>query len=316
MCPSKCPICLSEAHSKSLNLSMDLLECPRCGRYEISPFAKAQIANHGFSPLQIANISGWIRENSLRILGKEEIEYLISISDKTPTVGQKAEKLLLYLSKKYPVPSHWIEILKGTPEFLGVSWAQNMNEVRYLIEDYLVVCKHFLRKYPSPTIKQYTITPEGWAYIENLRYINPESQIGFVAMWLDPSLDFLFKEVIEPAIEKAGYEPKRIDRHEHINRIDAEIIAMIRKSKFVVADFTEQRGGVYFESGFAGGLGLPVFWLCEKEEVDNGKVHFDIRQYKFILWEKDKLSEAKDALQFTIESILGRGRYVNHEPPK
>ena len=33
------------------------------------------------------------------------------------------------------------------------------------------------------------------------------------------------------------------------------IIAQIRASKFVVADFTRNRGGVYYEAGFALGLG-------------------------------------------------------------
>ena len=37
--------------------------------------------------------------------------------------------------------------------------------------------------------------------------------------------------------------------HEHINRIGDEIISQIRRSKFLIADFTGHRGGVYFEAG-------------------------------------------------------------------
>jgi nucleoside 2-deoxyribosyltransferase len=69
---------------------------------------------------------------------------------------------------------------------------------------------------------------------------------------------------------------------EHINKIDDEIISLIRKSKFLVADFTGHRGGVYFEAGFALGLGLPVFWTCRKDDLKN--LHFDIRQYNCIDW--------------------------------
>jgi nucleoside 2-deoxyribosyltransferase len=65
----------------------------------------------------------------------------------------------------------------------------------------------------------------------------------------------------------------------------SQIIADIRRSKFLIADFTGHRGGVYFEAGFALGLGLPVIWTCRKEELD--KLHFDIRQYNFIDWETD-----------------------------
>ena len=64
----------------------------------------------------------------------------------------------------------------------------------------------------------------------------------------------------QQGILEAGYDPVRIDHIEHINRIDDEIIAQINASRFVVADFTGHRGGVYFEAGYALGLGLPVFW--------------------------------------------------------
>lgn len=73
---------------------------------------------------------------------------------------------------------------------------------------------------------------------------------------------------------------------EHNNNICDEIIAEIRRSKFLIADFTGQRGGVYFEAGFAYGLGLPVIWTCKKDDVSN--LHFDINHYNFILWEKSE----------------------------
>lgn len=310
MNPTKCPICSLDLGA-SEPIGKDLichLKCPRCGEYEISDLVISQLGDKKFTQLQIANMSGWMREHSLKISEWKEMEYLISISDKTPTVGQKAEKLLLYLSKKYPVPGNWFGIT-ATPEFLGVSWAQHTHEIKYLIRDYLVDSKHFLMKYPNETVKNYTITPEGWAYIENFRYANPESQIGFIAMWFDESVSFLLKDVINPAVEAAGYDPLPINKHQHINHIDDEIMAMIRRSKFIVADFTGENEGAYFESGFALGLGLPVFWLCKKEEFKE-KVHFDVNHYKFILWEKDKLSEAKNALQYSIESILGRGKHL------
>lgn len=59
-------------------------------------------------------------------------------------------------------------------------------------------------------------------------------------------------------------------------------VLQIRRSKFLVADFTVQRGGVYFEAGFAYGLGIPVIWSCKKTDLVN--LHFDIRQYNFIDW--------------------------------
>jgi hypothetical protein len=127
----------------------------------------------------------------------------------------------------------------------------------------------------------------------------------FVAMWFNEEMDRVYSEVIEPAIKETGYESFRIDRHDHNNRIDDEILANIRTSKFLVADFTGSRGGVYFEAGFALGLGLPVVWLCKKDELD--KVHFDTRQYNFVRWEASELSKLKDDLKNRIVATIGQG---------
>ena len=307
-----CPICsLGSTNSpiESGNDTVYSMKCPRCGCYKISFRVTALLQDKLKSaPLKIANISGYIRENSMKILEEKDVEYLLSI--KTPTVAQKAEKLLLHLSKKYPGPGEYFGIPSENPAFLGISWAHNWAEVSFLVDQYLLAGKQFLHKLPNKLTASYNISPKGWAYIEGLKYANPESQIGFIAMWFDDSMNSLLADVIEPAITEAGYEPKRIDQHEHTNRIDDEIIAMLRRSKFVVADFTGQRGGVYFEAGYAKGLGLEVFWLCEKEEIEQQKIHFDTRQYNFIGWGKNNLPAAKKALQDRIESILGQGKYV------
>ena len=66
---------------------------------------------------------------------------------------------------------------------------------------------------------------------------------------------------------------------------------------FLVADFTHgeggARGGVYFEAGFAYGLGIPVIYTCRADMVD--KLHFDTRQYAHILWERSE--DLRDALR-------------------
>ncbi len=128
-------------------------------------------------------------------------------------------------------------------------------------------------------------------------------------MWFDKSVDPAHA-AIEAGIRSSGYEPLRIDRKEHNNKIDDEIVAGIRRSKFLVADFTGHRGGVYFETGFATGLGLPVIWLCRQDELE--KTHFDTRQYNFIVWEADKLAELSKALQNRIEATIGYGPLIGN----
>jgi hypothetical protein len=95
----------------------------------------------------------------------------------------------------------------------------------------------------------------------------------------------------------------RVDRVEHVGKIDDEIIAQIRRSRFLVADFTGHRAGVYFEAGFALGLNLPVIWSCSRDHIP--ELHFDIRQFNCIDWSKP--DELADRLQNRIESVIGAG---------
>jgi len=106
---------------------------------------------------------------------------------------------------------------------------------------------------------------------------------AFVAMWFDPQTDGAYYHGIEPAVKACGFNPRRIDIKEHNNKICDEIIAEIRRSRFLIADCTGQRPGVYYEAGFAQGLGITVIWTCCKRDVR--KLHFDTRQYSHVVWD-------------------------------
>lgn len=71
---------------------------------------------------------------------------------------------------------------------------------------------------------------------------------------------------------------------QHDGKIDDRIIAEIRIAGLVVADFTGGRGGVYYEAGYAQGLGIPVVWTCREDYFREKGVHFDTRQYNHIVW--------------------------------
>src|SRR5207237_9331149 len=130
-----------------------------------------------------------------------------------------------------------------------------------------------------------------------------ESTNAFVAMWFDAATDQLWTQAIRIGIYDAGYTPVRIDAIEHTNKIDDEIIGQIRACKFVVADFTNQRQGVYFEAGFAMGLGKRVIWCVKDRDLQS--VHFDNRQYNFLRWTEDDLPAFKSALTNRIEALFG-----------
>lgn len=139
-----------------------------------------------------------------------------------------------------------------------------------------------------------TLTSKGFEFLESLESGGAATTQAFVAMWFDPSMNEAYQSGFRPAIAEAGYSSLRVDQKEHSNKIDDEIIAEIRRSRFVVADFTcgivdgtegqiaIARGGVYYEAGFAQGLGIPVIWTCRADSINH--VHFDTRQYNHIVW--------------------------------
>ena len=155
----------------------------------------------------------------------------------------------------------------------------------------------------------FTVTVDGFKHIES-QAINVDSPQAFVAMWFDGSLTEAYEKGIKPAVEDTGYTPLRIDQKEHINKIDDEIIAELRRSRFLVADFTHgddgARGGVYFEAGYAHGLDLPVICTCRRDMAD--KLHFDTRQFNHILWQTP--GELHEGLKNRILEVIGAGPNV------
>lgn len=140
------------------------------------------------------------------------------------------------------------------------------------------------------------LTHKAYEYIEKLQTDHIDSKNAFVAMWFSDETKQFYNEGVEIALENCGYEkPFRVDKKHHINKIDDEIVAMIRKSRLVIVDMTcgtvkksddkleaIPRGGVYYEAGFAQGLDRPVIWTCNKDCLSH--LHFDIRQYNMLRW--------------------------------
>ena len=279
--------------------------CVRCGLFEIGNIAASEISV--WNSQQRINLSGWIRDNQDCQIFGPNVKILANLPNLT--VGEKAEKILVQLAKKFPKPGEIQELSGGAHlEFLAVGRLTDAKELQFFLRDYLYAEMGFLLRYELVTQlgddSRYAISPKGWAFLDSLRHGNPDSQVGFIAMWFDGSMNDAWL-AIENGIRAAGYKPFRVDQKEHNNDITDEIIAGIRGSKFLVADLTQHRNGVYYEAGFAKGLGLEVVWLCRKS--DEKDRHFDIRQLSTIFWEEDKLTELSKALENRIVATIGRG---------
>ena len=147
------------------------------------------------------------------------------------------------------------------------------------------------------------INVKGVLRAEELVTMHPPSAQGFVAMAFDKSMSDVWLNGFEPAIRAAGFLPFGIDGKDYIGSISDEIIAEIRRSRFVIADYTSQRNGVYFEAGFALGLGLTVIPTCKEDEIE--KLHFDIRHLNTLPWKTP--NELVVSLSRRIRAVVGSG---------
>ncbi|MPM38396.1 hypothetical protein SDC9_85025 [bioreactor metagenome] len=148
---------------------------------------------------------------------------------------------------------------------------------------------------------KYKLTLEGWALIEGYQKSKQNLPQGFTAMW--------FADEMKPAqfaiakiVQECGYMPLSIDLKEHNDQIVPEILFEIRRSEFVVADMTGHRGGVYYEAGYAEGLGKPVIYCCREDDFKN--MHFDLKQKSTIIW-KDEV-DLQERLKKRIEATVGK----------
>ena len=271
-----------------------IVTCPKCGKYRIAGLSILQ--NMTLTDRQRANISGWLYDNQVYTISPDKIDWLTKI--KAPRFHERADKLLLAIEKDTEYAGQYVE---KKSYWYSCAWCSNEHELQEMI-NYLEREQRIITGGGKCKIE-----PNGWAHLEKLNKVNADSQQCFVAMWFDEEMNEIYGTMAK-VIQNAGYRPHRVDKREHNDKIDDEVIAQIRRSRFIVADFTGHRGGVYYEAGFAKGLGLEVIWTCRKDELD--ELHFDVRQYNCIDWEAGKSEDFMERLTNRIESVLGKGTYV------
>ena len=255
-------------------------------------------------------------------------ELVAEAMSKSPLpIHERAERLLRYLAHRSGIIGHYVNLYRdevdddaprnsygelivqsfptnpALQEAMAWSESTTFEEVMYLV-GYLNE-KGWIREQYARSFN-FQVTVDGHGRIAELQ-TNPSSSQAFVAMWINNETEEAFTEGLRRGVEDAGYQALRIDKKEDVVKIDDEIISEIRRSRFLVADFTQgndgARGGVYFEAGFALGLGIPVIFACRADMVH--KLHFDTRQYAHILW--DEPEDLRVAIRDRVRARLGQG---------
>ena len=315
-----CPIWGTHATFLPRTRDGSTVDSPRAGgRYFVSGSAEAMLETSD-SRLQV-RLTTWLVDQ--RSLGDDCPEvHSWTINDARARAAlaavDRADRALRFLASKTQVlgtqlPFRLQSHQPGTDdlgkvyfELLAHSECIDERDLDFLLND--LQRRSLIERYGTNNPEQAcTVTVTGYSRLAELKNVQTASIRAFVAMWFDESMDEAWEHGFSVAIRDAGYEPVRIDEKEHVNRIDDEIIAEIRRSRFVVADFTHgtdgARGGVYYEAGFAHGLKIPVIFSCRKQEFES--VHFDTRQYNHIVWDTPK--DLRERLVNRIAAVVGEG---------
>lgn len=200
-------------------------------------------------------------------------------------VLRESSKVLECQTARAPILQNWlIKVDNALTIIYGINSEQNVAFSSLLFGSGNFTGGKDRDEFVSGVRKAVCMLRECVADLKRAFLINQFSRDCFVAMWFDPSMEEVYQVGICKPLKELGYNPIRVDKFEHNDRIDQKIFDLIRHSRFMVADISGHRGGVYYEAGFAFGLGLPVIQTCRKEDFE--KRHFDVFTINTIVYDK------------------------------
>ena len=320
-----CPLCGSFCEKEN-HENCTIFVCEICGRFQMDCFSSNELRLDEEQKLILRNHFRSIAPNDprrLTILTSKNIDEFLSNIYYPKNLVEKVDNILAYFVNKTKTFGQQI-LISSKEELLTPLFCTSVDELNRII-NYLLTEKYLTFTVRAPeSPERYIVTMEGLKYYQayEKRVLTNKNKLkqGFVAMWFNdtaelerhrPDMQNVYSVAIKPAIEFEGrFTSIKIDNVEHCNDINDEMISQIRKSRFMVADLTGYRGGVYWEAGFAEGLGIPVIytcheqWLKSNEDLNIEGVHFDLNHRNLILWNEENLEEFQKRLISRIGAII------------
>lgn len=245
--------------------------------------------------------------NSNHFLDNPMLEKIINDAEIPVTPKSKLDNLILFLYDNQNYAGDIIDIEKfGDREFLP-NKLYFKNRVEYMfylktLKDLNLITYVVTSGIDCDDAIYIKLTYLGLEHIISIQEEGENSKNCFIAMSFSDTASGI-RNIIKKVVRETGYEPILVDElhYDSSLTINDAIIKFIKKSKFVIADFSEQKHGVYFEAGFALGLKRPVIYTCLSKDFK--ETHFDTNHYPHIVY--NDLSELeirlKDKIQAWIE---------------
>ena len=321
--PQECPIWGTEADVKNqVDFYIEVNSLRAGGKYKRKfkeSLEELKVLRKELADDEKVKLTDWLIERreageDVPVIDDKALKDAITRPEKE--MSKRIEDFILFYDDNYRVNEH-----VNVEENAMILMAHSSSLEYWEMYDIVKTCalKGYLREVSH---LHFPLTTEGKIFAEEIRKEknqksgqkeDEQNLQCFVAMWFDENVEGMedvYEKAIEPAIRDAGYEAYRVDKHRHNERIDVKIIEQIDKSRFVIADFTSEedkpRGGVYYEAGYAHGLGLKVIRTCRKDRIYG--VHFDVQHYQHILWKAENLQNLQDfydEIYLQIKEVIG-----------
>ena len=154
-------------------------------------------------------------------------------------VYERVNRLLRFVAAQASRVGFYVQILQDNYDAYAWSESIHWREVGYFL-DYLRLTGLLEGEGFANGGFHGVVTVSGYNRIAEAA-ANLASDQAFIAMWFHSSMNDAFDDGMSPAVIEAGYSPLKIDQKPDLVKIDDEIIAAIRESRFLVADFTQYK---------------------------------------------------------------------------
>lgn len=291
-----CYICAGDAKSlPSQDISGNFYTCKKCGKYIITDDAKRYIDNEvlindqnyenkfynclNFYFLHKKNLN---KTYVIDLKAQNSEKYIFlsiaEIMNLSPnSMLERINMILLNFSKEMDNIGKAYDF--SSSQLLRICLAISLEEIEIILNAMSQELSYIQVTGRITSYVRIKITYEGWIKIDELKTNIKKYKKGFIAMWFNENMEPIRKAIKDIFVE-TGYQISIIDEKEHNNQIVQEILYEIETSDFIVADLTGNRGGVYYEAGYALGLGKEVILIVDNNWLEENKEnpHFDVAQ--------------------------------------
>lgn len=170
------------------------------------------------------------------------------------------------------------------------------------------ILSEFLAEFSSNNPDVLTRKGEGYSLsvrienikVEEARYASLEKPTIFVAMPFSKEFRNVYDYGIRLPVFNVGRKPVRIDEEHFTGLIIEQIKEQIRTSELIIADMTGSNPNVFFEVGFAEGVGIKTVLICQNTK----DLPFDVKGVANIVYNPEHIRQLEEDMETHLRAIL------------